>query len=85
MNKFARCVAVASSSVVVASVAVLGAGSTASAQTSAPAHVQRPAVSVNAGDYRWDHGVGYLLFQQGYSWDEIRGWYHDGRDEVSGR
>ncbi|WP_329436899.1 hypothetical protein OG564_41285 [Streptomyces sp. NBC_01280] len=57
---------------------------TASAATSASAHVQHPAVSVNVGDYRWDHGVGYLLFLQGYSWDEIRGWDHDGRDEISG-
>ncbi|MGW8684618.1 hypothetical protein ACWGNN_26825 [Streptomyces sp. NPDC055817] len=85
MNKLTRRIAVTASSVAVAGVAVLGAGGTASAATSASAHVQRPAVSVNADDYRWDHGVGYLLFVQGYSWDEIRGWDHDGRDEISGR
>ncbi|MCX4459203.1 hypothetical protein OG585_41335 [Streptomyces sp. NBC_01340] len=39
-------------------------------------------MSVNAGDYRWDHGVGYLL-ELGYSWDEIHGWHRDGRDEIS--
>ncbi|MFH8735898.1 hypothetical protein [Streptomyces sp. NPDC017964] len=85
MNKLTRRIAVTATSVAVAGVAVLGAGGTASAATSASAHVQRPAVSVNADDYRWDHGVGYLLFVQGYSWDEIRGWHLDGRDEISGR
>ncbi|WP_405484424.1 hypothetical protein [Streptomyces sp. NBC_00009] len=85
MNKLTRRIAVTAFSVAVAGVAVLGAGGTASAATSASADVQRPAVSVDAGDYRWDHGVGYLLFAQGYSWDEIRGWDHDGRDEISGR
>ncbi|MGW2562427.1 hypothetical protein ACWCXB_24890 [Streptomyces sp. NPDC001514] len=84
MKKLTRLVAVIAS-VAVAGVAVLGAGGTASAATSASAHVQRPAVSVNADGYRWDHGVGYLLFVQGYSWDEIRSWDHDGRDEISGR
>ncbi|MFE5028659.1 hypothetical protein ACFRAO_36545 [Streptomyces sp. NPDC056656] len=87
MKKLTRRVAVTAASVAVAGVAVLGAGGTASAATSASAHVQRPAVSVSAhaDDYRWDHGVGYLLFVQGYSWDEIRGWDHDGRDGISGR
>ncbi|MER7693250.1 hypothetical protein [Streptomyces sp. NPDC097610] len=84
MNKLARRVAVAASSVAVAGIAVLGAGGTASAATSVSAHVQHPAVSVNAGDYRWDHGVGYLL-ELGYSWDEIHGWRHDGRGEIGGR
>ncbi|GHD80382.1 MULTISPECIES: hypothetical protein [Streptomyces] len=84
MKKLTRRVAVTASSVAVASVAVLGAGGTASAATSTSAHVQGPAVSVNAGDYRWDHGVGYLL-ELGYSWDEIRGWYHDGQVEISVR
>ncbi|MFE2738810.1 hypothetical protein [Streptomyces sp. NPDC059349] len=114
MKKLTRRIAVAVSSVAVAGVAVLGAGGTASAGTSASAHVQRPAVSVNADDYRWDHGVSYLyrwdhgvsylyrwdhgvgylyrwdhgvgyLLAQGYSWDEIRGWHHEGRHEVDGR
>ncbi|KPI00824.1 hypothetical protein ACFZDP_44450 [Streptomyces mirabilis] len=84
MNKLTRRVAVAASSVAVAGVAVLGAGGTASAATSASAHVQHPAVSVSADDYRWDHGVGYLI-ELGYSWDEIHGWRHDCRDEISGR
>lgn len=84
MKKLTRRVAVAAFSVSVAGVAVLGAGGTASAATSVSAHVQRPAFSVNAGDYRWDHGVGYLL-ELGYSRDEIHGWHHDGRDEISGR
>ncbi|WP_327425956.1 hypothetical protein [Streptomyces sp. NBC_01236] len=84
MNKLTRLVAVTASSMAVAGVAVLGAGGTASAATSASAHVQRPAVIVNAGDYRWDHGVGHLL-ELGYTWDEIRGWHHDGREEISGR
>ncbi|MET7921713.1 hypothetical protein ABZU45_39165 [Streptomyces avermitilis] len=57
---------------------------TAYGRVSASAHVQRPAVSVDAGDYRWDHGVGHLL-ELGYSWDEIRGWHHDGREGISGR
>ncbi|MGW7421673.1 hypothetical protein ACWGJB_16610 [Streptomyces sp. NPDC054813] len=84
MKKLTRRVAVAASSVAVASAAVLGAGGTASAATSASAHAQRPAVSVNVGDYRWDHGVGYLL-ELGYSWDEIHGWHYDGPDEISSR
>ncbi|MEU1036408.1 hypothetical protein ABZ402_48925 [Streptomyces mirabilis] len=84
MNKLTRRVAVTASSVAVASAAVLGAGGTASAAPSASAHVQRPAVSVNAGDHRWDHGVGYLL-ELGYSWDEIRGWCHDVQVEISVR
>ncbi|MGW1504391.1 hypothetical protein ACWCQW_38870 [Streptomyces mirabilis] len=82
MNKLTRRVAVAAFSVAVAGAAVLGAGGTASAATSASAHVQHPAVS--ADDYRWDHGVGYLI-ELGYSWDEIHGWHHDCRDEISGR
>ncbi|MFD7229105.1 hypothetical protein [Streptomyces sp. NPDC059881] len=85
MKKLTRRVTVTAACVAVAAVAVLGAGGTASAATSASAHVQRPVGSVNAGDYSWDHGVGYLLFLQGYSWDEIRGWHHDGQDEISGR
>ncbi|MGW1759718.1 hypothetical protein [Streptomyces mirabilis] len=84
MKKLTRHVAVTAFSVAVVGVAVLGAGGTASASTSASAHVQRPAVSANAGDYRWDHGVGYLL-ELGYSWDEIRGWCHDGQVEISVR
>ncbi|MET7518510.1 hypothetical protein ABZS88_34725 [Streptomyces sp. NPDC005480] len=40
--------------------------------------VQRPAVSVEPVDYRWDHGVGYLL-EQGYSWDAVRGWHQGNR------
>ncbi|MEV6653415.1 hypothetical protein [Streptomyces sp. NPDC051219] len=83
MKRLTRRVAVTASSVAVAGAAVLGAGGTASAATSASAHVP-PAVSVDAGAYRWDHGVGYLL-EQGYSWDGIRGWHHDGRDEIDGR
>ncbi|MEU9289246.1 hypothetical protein AB0D57_32405 [Streptomyces sp. NPDC048275] len=83
MKKPTRRVAITAFSVAVAGVAVLGAGGTASAATSASEHVQRPAFSVNVDDYRWDHGVGYLL-ELGYSWDEIHGWHHDGRDEISG-
>ncbi|MER7841259.1 hypothetical protein ABTY98_36605 [Streptomyces sp. NPDC096040] len=78
MQKLTKRIAVAASSVVVAGVAVLGAGGTASAATPASAHVQRPVVSVKAGDYRWDHGVGYLL-EQGYCWDAVRGWHQDDR------
>ncbi|MER5525915.1 hypothetical protein ABT075_15105 [Streptomyces sp. NPDC002677] len=86
MKKLTRRIAVTVSSVTVAGVAVLGAGGTASAATSVSAHVPRSAVSVsaNSGDCRWDHGVGYLL-ELGYSWDEIHGWHHDGRGEISGR
>ncbi|MGW2965144.1 hypothetical protein ACWDGI_42795 [Streptomyces sp. NPDC001220] len=84
MKKLTRRVAVTACSVAVASAAVLGAGGTASAATSASAHVQPPAVGVAVGDYRWDHGVGYLL-ELGYSWDEIHGWRYDGPDEISGR
>ncbi|MFC9634425.1 hypothetical protein ACFTY8_35510 [Streptomyces mirabilis] len=84
MNKLTRRVAAAVSSVAVAGVAVLGTGSTAWAATSASAHVQHPAVSVNADDHRWDHGVGYLI-ALGFSWDEIYGWHHDGQDEITVR
>ncbi|WP_329293617.1 hypothetical protein [Streptomyces sp. NBC_01455] len=83
MKKLTRRVSVTAFSVVVAGVTVLGAGGTASAATSASAHIQRPAASVTAGDHRWDHGVGYLL-ELGYSWDEIYGWHNDGRNEISG-
>ncbi|MEV5735051.1 hypothetical protein [Streptomyces sp. NPDC052292] len=38
-------------------------------------HVQRSA-EVSPASYRWDHGVGYLI-EQGYCWDEKRGWHHD--------
>ncbi|MFF1838288.1 hypothetical protein ACFVXE_29405 [Streptomyces sp. NPDC058231] len=83
MKNLTRCVAaVTASSVAFVSAAVLGAGLTTSAETSASAHVQRPTVGVSAADYRWDHRVGYLL-EQRYSRDEIRGWRHDGRDEIS--
>ncbi|MER5689856.1 hypothetical protein [Streptomyces sp. NPDC002205] len=83
MNNLTRCVAaVTASSVAFVSAAVLGAGITTSAQASASAHVQRPTVSVSAGDYRREHGVGHLLEQRS-SRDEIRGWHHDGRDESS--
>ncbi|WP_406466700.1 hypothetical protein [Streptomyces sp. NBC_01594] len=44
-------------------------------------HPVRPrdcAVSVKATDYRWDHGVSYLI-EQGYCWDGVRGWHHDDR------
>ncbi|MEU2421396.1 hypothetical protein ABZ619_10240 [Streptomyces sp. NPDC007851] len=57
MNKLAKRIAVAVSSVAVAGVAVVGAGGTASAATPAPVHVQRSA-EVNA-DYR-DHVAGSL-------------------------
>ncbi|MGW8951914.1 hypothetical protein [Streptomyces sp. NPDC055709] len=66
MKKLTKRIAVAASAVVVAGAAALGTGSTASAATPASVGVQRPAVSVNADDYRWDHGVGYLL-ERGYS------------------
>lgn len=82
MKKLTKHIAVAASSVTVAGVAVLGAGGTASAATPASVYVQRPGVCVKADDYRWDHGVGYLL-EQGYSRDEIRGWRHDDRDSDS--
>ncbi|MFI9612100.1 hypothetical protein ACIHCM_10560 [Streptomyces sp. NPDC052023] len=78
MKKLTKRIAVTASSAVVAGVAVLGVVGSASAATPASANVQRPAVSVDATDYRWDNGVGYLL-EQGYSWDESRGWHHDGR------
>ncbi|MFD9215781.1 hypothetical protein ACFVY9_22280 [Streptomyces sp. NPDC059544] len=77
MKKHTKRIAVTACSVVAAGVAALGAGGTASAATPASAYVQRQAVGVNADDYRWDHGVGYLL-EQGYSWDENRGWHKDG-------
>lgn len=84
MKKLTKRISVIASSAAVAGAAVLGAGGTASAATPAPAHLQRPAVSVTANDYRWDHGVGYL-FEEGYSWDGIRGWRHDGRVTDSAR
>ncbi|MET8537001.1 hypothetical protein ACFRCW_19415 [Streptomyces sp. NPDC056653] len=76
--KLKKRISVTATSVVVAGVAVLGAGGTASAATPELAHDQRPAVSVKATDYRWDHSVSYLI-EQGYSWDGVRGWHHDDR------
>ncbi|MER7834725.1 hypothetical protein ABTY98_02135 [Streptomyces sp. NPDC096040] len=78
MKNLAKRIAVTVSSVAVAGAAVLGAGGTASAATPTPARVQHSGVSVKTHDYRWDHGVGYLL-EQGYSWDAVRGWHRDGR------
>lgn len=71
MMRVTKRLAVTVSSAAVAGITVLGAGGTASADASAPAR-QSAAVDISAGDYRWDHGVGYLLAEQGYSWDEIR-------------
>ncbi|MEU8833893.1 hypothetical protein [Streptomyces sp900116325] len=82
--KLKKRLSVAATSVVVAGIAVLGAGGTASAATPDFAHVQRPAVSVKATDYRWDHGVSYLI-EQGYCWDGVRGWHHDDRVNDSAR
>ncbi|MER7179065.1 hypothetical protein ABT404_06200 [Streptomyces hyaluromycini] len=76
MKNLAKRIATTASSVPVAGVTALGAGGTASAATPASAHVPRPAVSVEAADYQWDHGVGYLL-ERGYSCDGIRGWHQD--------
>ncbi|MFD5540866.1 hypothetical protein ACFWIJ_24365 [Streptomyces sp. NPDC127079] len=84
MKKLTRRIAAAVSSVAVASVAVVGAGGTASAATPASVHVQRSAVGTDAADYRWDHGVGYLI-EQGYCWDANRGWHHDDRVTDSSR
>ncbi|MFF0291778.1 hypothetical protein [Streptomyces sp. NPDC005262] len=78
MKKLTTRIAATASAVAVAGVAVLGAGDAASAATPASVHVQRPAVCINADDYRWDHGVSYLL-EQGYSSHGVRGWHHDGR------
>lgn len=72
MKKLTKRLAVAASSVAVTGLAVLSAGGTASAATPVPAHADRPAVSAEAADHHWDHGVGYLL-EQGYSCDEIHG------------
>ncbi|MEU1597988.1 hypothetical protein ABZ468_35455 [Streptomyces sp. NPDC005708] len=76
MKKLTKHISATACSVLVASVAVLGAGGAASAATPVTTHAQRPAVSAKATDYRWDHGVGYLL-EEGYTWDRIRGWHHD--------
>ncbi|WP_030980642.1 hypothetical protein [Streptomyces sp. NRRL S-1824] len=76
MKQLAMRISATATTLVVAGVAVLGVGDAASAATPEVAHVQRPAVSAKANDYRWDHGVSYLI-EQGYSWDEIRGWHHD--------
>ncbi|MFF3911751.1 hypothetical protein ACFYZJ_38850 [Streptomyces sp. NPDC001848] len=77
MKKLTKRISLAASAVAVAGVAVLGAGGAASAATpvSAP-HVEHPAVSVHTNDFRWDHGVGYLI-EQGYSWDRVHGWHRD--------
>ncbi|MEV6116236.1 hypothetical protein AB0L59_28030 [Streptomyces sp. NPDC052109] len=83
MKKLTKRIALTVSSVAVAGVAVLGAGGTASATPLASAHVQRLTDRVEAADYSWDHGVGYLL-ERGYSCDEIRGWHpdHHGTDST---
>ncbi|MEU8691474.1 hypothetical protein [Streptomyces sp. NPDC048665] len=75
MKKLTRRIAVAVSSVAVAGVAVVGAGGTASAATPASVRVQRSAAGVNAADYRWDHGVGYLIEQdmEGFDLGQIVG------------
>ncbi|MEU0967444.1 hypothetical protein ABZ357_19155 [Streptomyces sp. NPDC005917] len=78
MKNLTKRIAVTVSSVAVAGAAVLGAGGTASAATTATAPVEHPGVSVRADDHRWDHGVGYLL-EQGYSWDAVHGWHQDDR------
>ncbi|MFD0033136.1 hypothetical protein ACWGDS_20715 [Streptomyces sp. NPDC055059] len=78
MKKLTKRITATASFVAVAGIVVLGAGGTASAATPASAHVQRPAVSVEPIDYRWDHGLGYLL-EQGYSWDAVRGWHQGNR------
>ncbi|MFF7979686.1 hypothetical protein ACFZDK_11200 [Streptomyces sp. NPDC007901] len=84
MKKLTKRIAVTVSSVAVASVAVLGTGSAASAAPLASTHVQRPAARVETTGDGWDHGVGYLL-EQGYSCDETRGWHQDPRATDSTR
>ncbi|WP_330480146.1 hypothetical protein [Streptomyces sp. NBC_00724] len=76
MKQLTMRISATATTLVIAGVAVLGVGDAASAATPAVAHVQGPAASVKADDYRWDHGVSYLI-EQGYSWDEIRGWHRD--------
>ncbi|MFF7190309.1 hypothetical protein ACFZAR_34955 [Streptomyces sp. NPDC008222] len=77
MKKLTTRIAAAASCAAVAGIAVLGAGGTASAAAPVSAHVHRPAAGAKA-DYRWDHGVGYLI-EQGCSWDDIRGRHRDHR------
>ncbi|MGW7421690.1 hypothetical protein ACWGJB_16705 [Streptomyces sp. NPDC054813] len=59
MRKLTKRISLAAASAAVAGGAVLGAGGTASAAVSESAHVQRPAVGVEADDHRGDRGVAY--------------------------
>lgn len=43
-----------------------------------PSQPGRFHTTYGSSHYRWDHGVGYLI-EQGYCWDENRGWHHDDR------
>ncbi|MFI6491681.1 hypothetical protein [Streptomyces sp. NPDC050564] len=74
MRKLTKRISLAAASAAVAGGAVLGAGGTASAAVPESAHVQRPAVSVRADDYRGDRGVTYRHnSEEGYRWDGHRG------------
>ncbi|MET9387483.1 hypothetical protein ABZY09_42350 [Streptomyces sp. NPDC002928] len=59
MRKLTKRISLAAASAAVAGGAVLGAGGTASAAGTESAHVQRPAVSVEADDYRENRDVAY--------------------------
>ncbi|MER5411219.1 hypothetical protein [Streptomyces sp. NPDC002769] len=59
MRKLTKRISLAAASAAVAGGAILGAGGTASAAVPESAHVQRPAVSAKAGDYRGERGVAY--------------------------
>lgn len=59
MRKLTRRISLAVASAAVAGGAVLCAGGTASAAVPESAHVERPAVSIKADDYRGDRGVTY--------------------------
>ncbi|MFF4347056.1 hypothetical protein [Streptomyces sp. NPDC001530] len=80
MRKLTKRISLAAASAAVAGGAVLGAGGTASAAVPESAHVQRPAVSVKADDYRENRGVAYRHnSEEDYRRDGYRARQHSDR------
>ncbi|MFD9283352.1 hypothetical protein ACFWD7_39950 [Streptomyces mirabilis] len=80
MRKLTKRISLAAASAAVAGGAVLGAGGAASAAVPESAHVQRPAVSVKADDYRGDRSVTYQHnSEEDYRRDGYRARQHSDR------
>ncbi|MFJ1608541.1 hypothetical protein ACIOHS_35030 [Streptomyces sp. NPDC088253] len=86
MRKLTKRISLAAASAAVAGGAVLGAGGAASAAVPESAHVQRPAVSVKADDYRGDRSVAYQHHsEEDYLRDGYRARQHSDRFTDSDR